>query len=52
MFRNIHLGGKTKEKWEVVAIKGEMVVTLAEGWWLRRAFRGTSGVTGKFSNHG
>ena len=30
MFRNIHLGGKTKEKWEVVAIKDGMVVTLAE----------------------
>lgn len=22
VFRNIHQGGKTKEKWEVVAIKG------------------------------
>lgn len=48
MFRNIHLGGKTKEKWEVVAIKGGMVVTLAERWWWsRQAFRGASGVTGK-----
>ena len=24
VFRNIHLGGKTKEKWEVVTIKGEI----------------------------